>query len=45
MLWLLLSLVLFVDIFPVASFYLPGIAPIDYEKDEKLDVKVGYVEI
>ncbi|KAL9981382.1 hypothetical protein ACROYT_G010080 [Oculina patagonica] len=38
-LWLLSSLILCVNILPVRSFYLPGIAPIDYERGEKLDVK------
>ena len=42
MFWILMSsLILCVNVLPGASFYLPGIAPIDYKKGEKLDVKVG----
>ncbi|KAM7443026.1 Transmembrane 9 superfamily member 4 [Porites harrisoni] len=40
MFWILMSsLILCVNVLPGASFYLPGIAPIDYKKGEKLDVK------
>ena len=38
--WLLLSLVFSVQVF-VESFYLPGIAPIDYQIGDQLEVKVG----
>ena len=34
--WLLLALVL-----PCAGFYLPGVAPIEYEKGHKVDLKVN----
>ena len=43
MLWLLTSLFTCVNILPGACFYLPGIAPIDYKKGAKLDVKVGCI--
>lgn len=38
-LWLLSTVIFCVNILPVGSFYLPGIAPIDYARGEKLDVK------
>jgi hypothetical protein len=34
--WLLLAFVL-----PCAGFYLPGVAPIEYEKGHKVDLKVN----
>ncbi|XP_074635255.1 transmembrane 9 superfamily member 4-like isoform X1 [Acropora palmata] len=37
--WLSLWLILHTHISPAVSFYLPGIAPIDYEKGDRLDVK------
>ncbi|XP_068677875.1 transmembrane 9 superfamily member 4-like [Montipora foliosa] len=39
MFWLVSSLILCVEILPAASFYLPGIAPINYGRGEKLEVK------
>lgn len=38
--WLLSCLIFWLNISPTWPFYLPGIAPIDYEKGEKLEVKV-----
>lgn len=37
--WLLSCLIFWLNISPTWPFYLPGIAPIDYEKGEKLEVK------
>ena len=45
MFWLVSSLILCVEILPAASFYLPGIAPINYKKGEKLEVKVKFAQI